>query len=205
MVHRAEVVPGENLKLRHTAVVRSHIPVRWTAVRYPSAHRTIDKAVELRPNRPVVREASQVLPATTPPSQPYWLRTEGTAGLFDVDDPSLIGRAENPPAFPLEYVFDVGGQTLVVAGEPMPAADPRDTTLRRRLQVIAPVSLRFHRRRLALRARRRTAGDGGVEPPPARARRRHRAARRAGGLDVTPPRSRFDSPPLASARASPSP
>jgi LmbE family N-acetylglucosaminyl deacetylase len=140
---RAEVAPGETLKLRHTAVVRSRIPVRWTAVRYPSAHRAINKAVELRPNQPVVRETSQVVSATTPPSQPYWLRTEGTAGLFDVDDPSLIGRAENPPTFPLEYVFDVGGQTLVIAGEPMSAADPAELGLRRRLEVIAPVSLRF--------------------------------------------------------------
>src|SRR5580765_4591532 len=60
VVDRAEVVPGETVKLRHTAVVRSRIPVRWTAVRYPSAHRTINKAVTLRSNQPVVREASQV-------------------------------------------------------------------------------------------------------------------------------------------------
>jgi hypothetical protein len=129
--------------MRHTAVVRSHIPVRWTAVRYPSVRRAIDKPVELRPNRPAVRETSQALPATTSPSQPYWLRTDGTAGLFDVHDPSLIGRAENPPAFPVEYVFDVGGQTLVVPGEPMPAEDPAKPGLRRRLEVIAPVSSRF--------------------------------------------------------------
>jgi LmbE family N-acetylglucosaminyl deacetylase len=143
VVDRAEVVPGESLKLRHTAVVRARIPVRWTAVRYPSAHRAINKGIELRQNQPVTREASQVVPASTPPSQPYWLRTEGTAGMFDVDDPSLIGRPENPPTFPVESVFDVGGQTLVVAGEPMRAADPATPVLRRRLEVIAPVSLRF--------------------------------------------------------------
>ena len=143
VVDRAEVVPGERVKLRHTAVVRSRIPVRWMAVRYPSVHRAITKAVALPPNQPVVRDASQVVPASTPPSQPYWLRTEGTVGLFDVDDPSLIGRPENPPAFPLEYVFDVGGQTLVIAGEPRPAADPARPALRRRLEVIAPVSVRF--------------------------------------------------------------
>src|SRR5205085_7881989 len=39
VVDRAEVVPGEAVKLRHTAVVRSRVPVRWTAMRYPSAHR----------------------------------------------------------------------------------------------------------------------------------------------------------------------
>jgi LmbE family N-acetylglucosaminyl deacetylase len=143
VVDRAEVVPGETVKLRHTAVVRSRIPVRWTAVRYPSVHRAIKKAVKLRPNQPVVRETSQIVPAGTPPSQPYWLRTEGTAGLFDVEDPLLIGRAENPPTFPLEYVFEIGGQTLVIAGEPKPVEDPAKSALRQRLEIISPVSLRF--------------------------------------------------------------
>ena len=143
VVDRAEVVPGESVKLRHTVVVRSSFPVRWTAMRYLAAHRAITPAVELRPNQPVVREASQVVPVTTRPSQPYWLRAEGTPGLFHVDDPSLIGRAEDPPTFPLEYVFDVGGQTVTIAGEPRPAADPAQPALQRRLEVIAPVSLRF--------------------------------------------------------------
>ena len=143
VVNRPEAVPGETLKMRHTAVVRSRIPVRWTAVRYPSIQRAVSKALELRANQPVVRDATRILPATTPPSQPYWLRKEGTAGLFHVDDPSLIGRPENPPAFPIEYVFEVGRQTLVISGEPVAAADPANATMRRRLDVIPPVSLRF--------------------------------------------------------------
>ena len=141
---RPEAVPGETLKLRHTAVVRSRIPVRWTAVRYPSIQRALTKALDLRANQPALRDATQILPATTPPSQPYWLRKEGTAGLFHVDDPSLIGRPDNPPAFPIEYVFEVGRQTLVIPGEPVwSAGGPADATTRRRLDVIPPVSLRF--------------------------------------------------------------
>jgi hypothetical protein len=143
VVDRPEAVPGETLKMRHTAVVRSRIPVRWTAVRYPRTRRAVTKVLELHANQPVVRDATQILPATSPPSQPYWLREEGTAGLSQVDDPSLIGRPENPPAFPIEYVFEVGRQTLVVSGEPVPAADPANATMRRRLDVIPPVSLRF--------------------------------------------------------------
>ena len=54
-------------------------------------------------------------------SQPYWLREEPTAGMFRVDDPTLIGRPENPPPFPVEQVFEVGGQTLVVPDEPVQA------------------------------------------------------------------------------------
>jgi LmbE family N-acetylglucosaminyl deacetylase len=142
LVDQPEVVPGETLKMRHTAVVRSGVPVRWTAVRYPSIRRAARKVLELHANQPVVRDATQMLPATTPLSQPYWLRKEGTTGLFRVDDPSLIGRPENPPAFPIEYVFEVDRQTLVISGEPM-AADSGNADRRRRLDVISPVSLRF--------------------------------------------------------------
>src|SRR5262249_48355816 len=109
---RAEAVPGESVKLRHTAIVRSRFPVRWTAVRYAKTHRAINKPIELRPTQRIAREDSQVVQGTTTPSQPYWLREDGSRGLFRVDDPSLIGLAENPPILPLEYVFEVGGQTL---------------------------------------------------------------------------------------------
>jgi LmbE family N-acetylglucosaminyl deacetylase len=143
VVDRPEVVPGEALKMRHTAVSRSSFPVRWTAVRYPSILRSATRTIELRANRPVVRRMTEVLPAGTPPSQPYWLRREGTAGLFRVDDPALIGLPENPPAFPIEYVFKVGGQTLVVAGEPVAATDRSKPATLRRLEVIPPASLRF--------------------------------------------------------------
>jgi LmbE family N-acetylglucosaminyl deacetylase len=142
-VDQPEAVPGETLKMRHTAVLQSRLSVRWTAVRYPSIQRAVTKVLELRANQPVVRDDTQILPATTPPSQPYWLRKEGTAGMFHVDDPSLIGRPENPAAFPIEYDFEVGGQTLVISGEPVQVADPANAASRRRLDVIPPVSLRF--------------------------------------------------------------
>lgn len=144
LVDHAEAVPGEALKMRHTAVMRSRLPVHWTAVRYPSLQRTVTKAVELRADQPVVRDDTQILPVGSPSSQPYWLRREGSAAMFNIDDLSLISRPENPAAFPIEYAFEVGGQTLVISGEPVQAAaDPANETMRRRLVVIPPVSLRF--------------------------------------------------------------
>ena len=143
LVNEPEAVPGETLQMRHTAIMRSNFPVRWTAVRYPSIQRQLATVLDLRPDQPVVRDDAQILPASTPPSQPYWLRKPGTAGMFHVDDPSLIGRPENPAAFPIEYVFEIGGQTLVISGEPMQAGDPVNAATRRRLDVIPPVSLRF--------------------------------------------------------------
>jgi LmbE family N-acetylglucosaminyl deacetylase len=143
-ITNAEIVPGEELKMQHSATVSSDVPVSWTAVRYPSVKRELSSKVDLHPNQLAEREGKQTLPAETPISQPYWLRHDPTAGMFRVDDPSLIGRPENPPVFPIEDVFEVGGQTLVLRDEPVqPSASAGKDDLPRRLDVIPPVSLKF--------------------------------------------------------------
>ncbi len=140
----AEVVPGETLKLSEEASVQSNFPVRWIATRYPSTHEELKVDSALALGHAVQRDFSAELPANTAPTQPYWLRSESTAGMFRVDDPTLIGRPENPPAFPIEQVFEVGGQTLVIADEPVQiVAGASEAQARRRLAVIPPVSLGF--------------------------------------------------------------
>ena len=144
VIPQAEVVPGESLKMHHTAIVRSSVPVRWLGVRYPGIQAELTNVIALQANQPVVRNSVQTLPANTPLSQPYWLREEGTPGTFRVADARLIGRPENPPAFPVEQVFEVGGQTLVVPDEPVQLmAAQTEAQARRRLDVIPPVSLSF--------------------------------------------------------------
>jgi LmbE family N-acetylglucosaminyl deacetylase len=134
-----EIVPGETIQLHQRVTLRSAIGVKWVATRYPSVGQANEAAVELSKDTPAERDSSQTLPASTPDSQPYWLQEQGTAGMFRVDDASLIGRPENPPVFPVEYVFEVDGQTLIVPDEPV--AVTKDST--RRLDVISPAWLKF--------------------------------------------------------------
>jgi len=142
----AEVVPGETMRLRHTALVTGPKPVKWLGVRYPSISRETKGEIALKRGEPGTREASEILPTNTPVSQPYWLREEPTAGMYQVADPTLIGRPENPSAFPVEQVFDVGGQMLVIPDEPVKVIS-RGTEAENgrvaveRLEVIPPVSL----------------------------------------------------------------
>ena len=143
-VPQAEVVPGETLKLHHTATVRSGVPVRWLGVRYPSVKRDVQEPIALHENKTASREISQALPANTPLSQPYWLREDHPEGTYSVDDPNLIGRPENPPVFPVEQIFEVGGQTLAIPDEPVQLmADRPEAQAHRRLAVIPPVSLKL--------------------------------------------------------------
>ena len=144
-VPQAEVVPGETLRLHHAAMVGSNVPVRWVAVIYPGDVRE-KIGVDLHANQPLVQEATQTLPAGTPPTQPYWLREESTPGMYRVDDPRLIGRPEDPPVFPIQYLFEVGGQDFTVAANPLQiTADPAKGEIQRPLDVIPRVSLALAR------------------------------------------------------------
>jgi LmbE family N-acetylglucosaminyl deacetylase len=141
-IAQAEVVPGEKMKLHHSAVIHSAIPVRWAAIGYPEIKH--EQEIELLPNQPRSLNSTQNLPFDTPLTQPYWLREEGTAGLFRVDDPSLIGRPENAPVFPIEQVFEICGQTLEIPDEAvLITTNSVNSEIRRRVEVIPPVSLDF--------------------------------------------------------------
>jgi LmbE family N-acetylglucosaminyl deacetylase len=143
-VPKAEVFPGETIAWTHTATVQSNIPVRWMAVRFSSISRETVEPIDLKAGQPATRQASQTLPIETIVSQPYWLREPGTPGMFRVDDAQLIGRPENPPSFPIEQVFEVGGQTLVVPDQPLAVTvDPTKGETRRKLEVIPPISLKI--------------------------------------------------------------
>ena len=143
-VPQAEYVAGETLALHHEVTLTSAAPVRWIGVRYPRGKGELKVHADLKAGDTAARDTRQFLPAATAVSQPYWLRHAGTPGLFKVDEPALIGSPEDAPVFPVEFVFETGGQTFTVPDEPVQyIAGTTPAQGRRRLAVIPPVSLGF--------------------------------------------------------------
>ena len=138
-----EVVPGEKLNIQSTASVGAAVPVKWVETRVLYPRGSIRVGEDLRRGKASSKDIVVDVPADAPLTQPYWLRQDGSSGIARVDDPTLIGRPENPPTFPVEYVFQVGGQTLVVAEEPVQITKTPKGERSRRVDVIPPVSLRF--------------------------------------------------------------
>ena len=142
-VPQAEFIPGEVMKLRHTATVSSSVPVKWWAVKYPANGAQLLQSISLQQGQTATRETAQILPQNTPLSQPYWLREDPTTGMARVGDAKLIGQPENAPPFIVQNVFEIGGQRITLEDEPVQAlTDPQKAGLRKRLEVIAPVALR---------------------------------------------------------------
>lgn len=136
-----EVCPGEAMSLRVGAAAKA--PARWIAVRFPTIGRQEDFNVDLS-SEWVTRSVSATLPAATQLTQPYWLREPAAAGIARVADATLIGRAENPPVFPVEYIFEIGGQRLTLRDVPARFASTEDGAgSREDLVVVPPVSLEF--------------------------------------------------------------
>lgn len=139
IVQQAEIVPGEQFKIHHELKQTSNVPLRLTEVRCPTSGSISKLDIKLGANQQTVLDSQEKLPANVALTQPYWLREEGTVGMFRVDDPKLIGLPENPSVFPVEYVFDVNGQSIVLRDEPVQITGDK----RRRLDVIPPVAMKF--------------------------------------------------------------
>lgn len=148
-ISHSDVVPGEPMNLHISASVQSKLPknlqIKWQEVRLPKlAQDRWKKKIDRVLDEPYSIDLTESLPATTPLTQPYWLVAEGTPGMFDVKSGKLIGTAENAPAFPVEYEFFIDGLTLVINDEPVQVTkDSLGNEIRRRLDVIPPVSMRF--------------------------------------------------------------
>ncbi|MGZ8796546.1 MAG: PIG-L family deacetylase [Thermoanaerobaculia bacterium] len=109
------VTPGAEIAVSVTVVNRSDYPFVLSTVASPIASPGKAPGVPLKYNEPVKTDIVIKVPADYPYSQPYWLRKEPSKGMFNVDDQTLIGRAENPPAIPITVSFGAGPmQTLIL-------------------------------------------------------------------------------------------
>ena len=145
-VAQYEGVPGETLHFRQVAINRSDYPVEWLGTENDHAPFGEQQPVALPDDQPVTRETDVKVPTDALLTQPYWLREEGTAGMYRVDDPRLIGQPENPPVFALTQLFRVGGETIRLADAPVEiSADPAKGEIHRRLDIVPPVVLQLAR------------------------------------------------------------
>jgi LmbE family N-acetylglucosaminyl deacetylase len=142
-IARADVVPGEAITLHHSATVTSDVPVRWLGVRLPdSAPVKPSDTLALTRGQSASRDTATTLSIEASLTQPYWLREDPSPGLYTVTDPGLIGRPEEPTVFPVEQLFEVGGQPLVVTDVPVQPLHARPgEAASRPIEVVGPVSL----------------------------------------------------------------
>ena len=125
-------VIGDTLRMTHTAVVRSGVPVRWQAVNYPDG--TDVDPIELVENVPATRRSSKIIRSATA-HHPEYRRTQDSGAAISED---------RSPVYPIQHLFEVGGQVLTVEVNPEHVyRDPVRGEIRHALTVVPPAVLRF--------------------------------------------------------------
>jgi LmbE family N-acetylglucosaminyl deacetylase len=104
---KAQVIPGENLGLQVLINQRSSANAQLVKLQLPSKDSLIQKT--LGNNQNTIIDYTFKVDASTPISQPYWLVEPKTEGMFIVNDYSLIGKAENDPAFTITAQLKIEG------------------------------------------------------------------------------------------------
>lgn len=104
-------VPGQGIQLNLEVTNRSGIPIKVTSMAVEAAALK-QFGAELSPGGQLNDRIAFDIPATAVVSQPYWLREEGTVGMFEVADQALIGLPENPPAFFAMLHLEILGEKI---------------------------------------------------------------------------------------------
>jgi LmbE family N-acetylglucosaminyl deacetylase len=111
----ASVIPGGNLRVAITAIVRSPAQVTLTGVKLTGIEGA--PALNVAPtvlanNQPSQYTLNAHIPDNRPYSQPYWLAQPKNGNLYSVPDPREIGLPENAPALEAHFNVKMAGQDI---------------------------------------------------------------------------------------------
>jgi hypothetical protein len=137
-----QAAPGEKIKasieiVNRTATRLKIEGARPSGVRWDSA---FSQVVET--NKPVVITLSATVDDDAEFSDPYWLKSPHTTGLYTVKDETRIGMPQNNPAVTFSFVVRIGDDALTLH-RPMihTWVDPVKGELWRPFEIVPPVSV----------------------------------------------------------------
>jgi LmbE family N-acetylglucosaminyl deacetylase len=102
-------VVGDKIELSVETINRSDVKVKLQGIEIPSLglSKQFDKALEN--NQSFKDKLEGVIPQMEN-SQPYWLRKDGSTGMYNVENQVLRGLPENPATLPVVFHLSIDGK-----------------------------------------------------------------------------------------------
>jgi LmbE family N-acetylglucosaminyl deacetylase len=110
-------VPGDSVAVVTSVLKRANVPVTWQGydVEFADGYRpgaAPKRNQPLATNQLLVLNEKYKLRSDLAITQPYWLRKPLKKGMFDVEDQTLVGLPENPPAQTVTFTVEIEGVPL---------------------------------------------------------------------------------------------
>lgn len=134
------VAPGEQVRLGFELVNRSPVNVQVNRISVNATGFDSTAVIGLQENIPVLFQTNKTISADAPYSGPYWLKHPHATGMFNVNDPELIGKPESDPAVTVTFNVTIGGVALTIT-RPLiyKWTDPVKGELNRPFEIVPPV------------------------------------------------------------------
>ncbi len=103
--------PGEDIEIAVEVVNRSNAKLILEGIIYDHLSDTTMQ-LPLAENVAISFKSKLSIPENWEPSQPYWLKEEGSLGTYKVENQLLRGLPENEPAIEVRYAIEVEGHKI---------------------------------------------------------------------------------------------
>lgn len=103
---------GDQAKFNIEVLNRSAIPVVLNEIHVDGLAANLSPNLTLGNNKKENLSLDVSVPANISNSSPYWLDESGSLGMYVVNDPTMIGKAENPSAFTTSFILTIGGRAI---------------------------------------------------------------------------------------------
>jgi len=105
----ANATPGEVVEINLEAINRSNTKMQLVSVELSPNNSKIEPAKDLSNNQDWAKKMNLNIPEKTDYTTPYWLKSEGTVGMYKVKDQNLIGLPETPRKLQAEFNIEIEG------------------------------------------------------------------------------------------------
>ncbi|MEO0573583.1 MAG: PIG-L family deacetylase, partial [Bacteroidota bacterium] len=105
----ASAIPGESVTVTVEALNRGNSVIQLKAIHINNLGNISQKEITLAQNTKENLELSFEVPKESDYTSPYWLREQGSLGMYTVNRSDLIGQPETPVAFKTSFTLDIEG------------------------------------------------------------------------------------------------
>ena len=141
------VAPGQSVICSFELVNRSSIDVKLESIKSYELSMDSSTSLNLANNKSLVFKSNKSLVPILAYSDPYWLSSEHSLGLFNVIDKNLIGKPENDPAVMVIFSFLVNGERLDIRTPLLyKLTDPVKGEIWRPFEIVPPVFINLAER-----------------------------------------------------------
>ncbi|MEM8999588.1 MAG: PIG-L family deacetylase [Bacteroidota bacterium] len=109
----ASTTPGELTSINIEAVNRNGADITLQSVGIAATTTRLEVNKTLVPNKKETLSLDLSVPKSKEFTAPYWLKENGSLGMYRVSETDLIGRPETPVAFTAHFQLDFGGTPIL--------------------------------------------------------------------------------------------